>query len=277
MGRASGQAGEKPAGTSGRRRQYSAPALEKGLDMLELLAGEEGGLSLREIATKLNRSTGEIFRMLAVLEQRGYIAPSPTSDSYSLTIKMFELARQHLPIRQLSRVATAEMQRFASAVEQSCHVAVYHGGRALIVLQQDSPSDRVFSVRLGAEAPLLTTCSGRILLSFSDPQMREHMLREQPSNMRGDMSPKTIERMVARIRAQGCERVMSTMMQGVQDVGYPVFDYLGRVQAAIVVPYLAHLNGARQYSPEQVQRRLQEAARTISESLGYRASATVTG
>src|SRR6185437_15800335 len=147
--RSSTQRGKEPEGLSGRRRLYSAPALEKGLDILELLAGVDSSLSLREMAARLNRSTGEIFRMLAVLEQRGYIAPSPSDqDSYSLTLQMFELARRHLPLKRLSVAATSEMQRLTSAVEQSCHIAVYHRGRALIVLQQDSPSDRVFSVRL---------------------------------------------------------------------------------------------------------------------------------
>ena len=53
------------AGARSTDATYSAPALEKGLDILELLAGEAEGLSQAAIAERLGRSTGEIFRMLA--------------------------------------------------------------------------------------------------------------------------------------------------------------------------------------------------------------------
>lgn len=54
-----------------RPQKYTAPALEKGLDILERLSLSEAGLSLSEIARDLGRSVSEIFRMLVVLQQRG--------------------------------------------------------------------------------------------------------------------------------------------------------------------------------------------------------------
>ena len=60
----------KSAVTEGTR--YSAPALEKGLDVLELLAAEPHGLNLQEISRRLKRTSNELFRMLDVLLRRGY-------------------------------------------------------------------------------------------------------------------------------------------------------------------------------------------------------------
>ena len=58
---------------SARRKSYTAPALSKGLDILELMTSETEGLSLGQVAEKLSRSKGEIFRMLTILEDRNYI------------------------------------------------------------------------------------------------------------------------------------------------------------------------------------------------------------
>lgn len=44
--------------------RYRAPALDKRLDILELLAGVDGGLSQAEIAKRLGRSANEFYRML---------------------------------------------------------------------------------------------------------------------------------------------------------------------------------------------------------------------
>ena len=52
-------------------------------------------------------------------------------------------------------------------------------------MQQDSPSDRLFSVRLGAEVPVITSCSGHILLAYADKQTREQMINRIPDNAAG--------------------------------------------------------------------------------------------
>ena len=43
--------------------RYRAPALDKGLDILELLARTDDGLSQAEIAKALARSPNEIYRI----------------------------------------------------------------------------------------------------------------------------------------------------------------------------------------------------------------------
>jgi len=63
-----------PDTENGDKGSYAAPALEKGLDILELLAEVGEPLSTREIAERLARSKSEIFRMVFVLQQRGYLA-----------------------------------------------------------------------------------------------------------------------------------------------------------------------------------------------------------
>jgi len=55
-------------------RRYRAPALDKGLEILEYLSGQRMPLTQLEIADGLQRSSGEIYRMLLCLEERGYLA-----------------------------------------------------------------------------------------------------------------------------------------------------------------------------------------------------------
>ena len=50
--------------------RYRAPALDKGLDILELLAAVESGLTQAEIAKRLDRSPNELYRMLDRLQRR---------------------------------------------------------------------------------------------------------------------------------------------------------------------------------------------------------------
>ncbi len=70
-------------------RKYRAPALEKGLDVLELLWSHGEPMTPSQMSATLGRSISELFRMIQVLEFRGYIEQS--SGGYRLTNRLFTL------------------------------------------------------------------------------------------------------------------------------------------------------------------------------------------
>ena len=90
--------------------RYAVPALDKGLDIIELLVRESEGLTLNEIARSLNRTSSELFRMVNALCRRDYIEQE--GNRYTLTLKLFEMAHQHKPIRSLTTAAAPLMRRF---------------------------------------------------------------------------------------------------------------------------------------------------------------------
>lgn len=255
-------------GVSGRRKQYTAPALEKGLDILELLAGEEQGMNISELAKALGRTVGEVFRMMAVLEQREYIRLREGSDTYHLTLKLFSLSHKFPPLARLSAAAVPVMKVLAQETNQSCHVAIYYNGRGHVVFQQDAPTDRIFTVRLGAEAPLLDTCSGRVLLAFADESRRSIMIDNIPNHQRKPDEGEE-DKLVKRLRKQGYERLKSRQVQGVHDIGYPIFDQYGQIAASIVVPYVAYGDSSNAVSLDDAAGYAGEAANKISLVLGY--------
>src|ERR1700746_224838 len=100
------------------KRYYPTPALEKGLDILELFAGTPEGLTVSEAARRLNRTVSEIFRMILCLEQRGYLAQSPNKERYHLTLRLFRLAQEHPPTKRLVTETLSDM-----------HLLCYEPGR----------------------------------------------------------------------------------------------------------------------------------------------------
>ncbi len=81
-------------------RSYRAPALEKGLDILELTAGLSRPIALTAIAEKLGRTKQAILRVVASLCERGYLIRG-TSQRYRVSIKLFELGAKHASIQTL--------------------------------------------------------------------------------------------------------------------------------------------------------------------------------
>ena len=255
-------------GSGSKRKEYSAPALEKGLDIVEALAKEPEGLSSAEISSRLGRPMGQLFRMLVVLQQRGYVSYQADSERYELTLKLFEIAHGLGPVKQLNLVAAPLMKQLSKEIGQSCHLVVYYAGKGHIVVQQNAPSARVLSVRLGAEAPLFDSCSGHILLAFAEAADRDEMLEAVPSSHRMP-SAQALSKIVERVRADGSECIPSAQIQGVQDIGYPVFDYAGRVAAALVVPFLEFLDGSHPVKIDAAQTAIEKTAQQITAGLGH--------
>lgn len=241
----------------GDRPKYSAPALEKGLDILELLSAESAPMSLAQIGQRLGRTSGEIFRMLSALERRGYLARWPRPEQYQLTNKIFELAHRHPPTRRLLACALPEMESLARDVQQSCHLAVRHADAALIVAQVDCPGFTGFAVRVGAHAPLAESCSGRVLLAFQDAMTRRAWL----GGARG-----VSESALDAIRSQGGLRQESNLHPGIVDFGAPVLDHEGRAIASLTVPRLGSVQSAT--DEEKLAAQLRAAARRVTACLG---------
>ena len=115
------------------KKNYSAPALDKGLDILELLAVSSTGLTQAEIAEHLNKSVNEIYRMLNTLKVRNYLEFDSSTDSYKLSYKLLNLSASFNPTKTLLQKATPIMRELTTLIGQSIHLSIYTAGKLLVI------------------------------------------------------------------------------------------------------------------------------------------------
>lgn len=243
-----------------------APALEKGLDLLESLANEPEGLTQKALAEQVDRSVGEIFRMLGVLEQRGYVARNPSTGLYSLTLRLFELANRHPPIKRLQQAALDAMSRLSAAIGHSCHLILINANRILVVAQVEPDRPMGWSVKLGASFPLSSNlASARVLAAFQTSERREEMIQLMVEQD-GTKSRRTIAEKLKRIAEAGHEVADSRIASGVVDISCPVFNQFGVAVAALTVPYLAQPDN--QHPTQELADATIAAAREITLAIG---------
>lgn len=245
-------------------RTYSAPALDKGLDILELLSSTEKSMSQKDIARSLGRSVGEIYRMLACLVGRHYVGVA--DDSYHLTSKMFELAHKHPPMQRLLIEARPIMQGLSSQLEQSCHLTIYGRGRQIVIEKVDVSSGMGFSVSVGAELELLVSASGRILLAFQEAETRKLWIQQARQRNAQEVDPQ-IDTVLDFIRSRGFESAPSSQIRGLYAVSCPILDTQGHAIAAMTVPYADRIDLASRRSISDVEAALQDAALRVSERI----------
>ncbi len=253
-----------------RRSKYSVPALEKALDVLEYLSDQAVPMTQAQLARALNRQAGEIFRMLACLESRGYLRREPTTGAYSLTLKLFELSRTHSPYEELLSVAQPLMRGLAEGLRESCHLSVFHRDRLLVLAQEESPKPFRLSVEVGSLHSPLHTTSGRVLLAHTPDEERDVFLERQAEWRREKPAVRTaFLKQLNVIRARGYEKAEGERFIGGLDLGVPVGSPQSSIRAALTIACLKEKSGP---SLESMLPALRDCAEAMAVQAGLRAS-----
>lgn len=253
---------EKEAMMDAERSGYSAPALEKGLDILELLAVTGTPLTMRQVAERLGRSKNEIFRMVHVLIERGYIARESGSEGLALTNKLFSLGMQTPRARDLVTVAAPIVERLAGEIRQSVHLVVANRGETVIIAAASGGADMNFSLKLGYRRPLVDAHSGLLIMAFQPKATRERMIAESLALMRRDIDPLTVEAELDALRREGSIIRESRDLVGITDIACPVVLSDGRAIACIIVAYINRREMKANY--EAARDRVRDACAEIS-------------
>lgn len=251
--------------------KYRAPALDKGLDILELLASSAGPMSINAISEGVSRSRGEIFRMLLVLEERGYIMRGEGDTGYLLTNRLFRLGMEQPPVKSVVETALPIMHRLADAIEQACHLVAPSREQIVVIARIDPPTEIGLVVRVGHRRPLAHSTSGQVLFAFQSDEMRERwlaMLAEHDT----EFDRKKFLKLANQIRVKGYATAPSHVVDGVTDISAPIVQH-EHATCALTIPFLERR--ASKLTMERTIQHLCRAAAEVSESLQFGPSANI--
>lgn len=243
-------------------RKYRAPALEKGLDVLELLSAQGEPMTPSQMSATLGRSVSELFRMIQVLEFRGYIEQS--SEGYKLTNRLFTLGMSQAPIKSLVDVALPVMRDLAAATSQSCHLVVPTGDQIVVIARIEGPGDLGYSVRIGYRRKIIEATSGLMFYGCANPRAQAHLHRLL---LEGSSAPKVRKFVAAALAAAeaGHAERSSDFVKGVTDLVAPILGADGII-ATLITPYIERMPPTCPIPETAV--RLREAAAIISAEVG---------
>lgn len=204
------------------------PALERGLKILEWMAGREDAATLTQIARGMDLGIPEVQRPVACLEESGYLRHLPTG-AYVLSGKLFSVASHHPPQHRLRRAAEPAMIAFASETGQSVHLSIPDGDAALMIL--DVPGEGLvrLSLRSGARFHPKDTVSGALLASVGSIAKPKGF--RVPANLK-----------LAICEAQPFSRE-SRQVEGVIDLGILLRDTEQRVLGVLTASVITPRNG----------------------------------
>ncbi|WP_440708045.1 IclR family transcriptional regulator [Herbiconiux sp. YIM B11900] len=239
-------------------RRNSA-GLKRDLEILELLGSPEseqnGGLGVVRLAELVDRDKGQVSRTLATLADAGLVARDPQTLSYRLGYQLYALAARTLESR-LVRESAPFLRRVVTATHETAHLCVLRGDNVLTLSSQLSEYAFRGIAWEGVSVAAWRTSAGRVLVSDWDDADLEgwYEVHGHDRTVVGPVSPvlqdagglapsaegrplivdyASLLDEVHRIRARGFATVDEEFEMGVVGASAPVYDFRGRIVAAI--------------------------------------------
>jgi DNA-binding IclR family transcriptional regulator len=220
---------------SAKLQKYSAPALEKGLEIIEYLSEQQDPKSLQQIAAGVERSKNEIFRMVIVLEESGYVERRD-ADSFVLSDKLYHIGLRRPANKRVTDVALPLMEEFSERTPFSSYIAVPSGIQSVIIARSESTVPLGLSVTVGNRTPLDSSAEGLCLLAHTAEQQRLGLLKRlgydgaEASRLLGVLDE---------CRQSKLSEMPSRYLPGVRHIAMPIFGAVGSTAvAAVGVPFV---------------------------------------
>lgn len=174
------------------------------------------------------------------------------------------MAGQQLRIRD---VALPVMAGLRDRFNETVNLGILDGFDVVYVEMVESHHSLRMQATLGSRDPAYSTALGKAILAFTDEPARHLPLRLMPRTVFTLHTRASVLQSLVQTQQQGYALDDQENEDGARCVGAPIFEYPGRVTAAISVSAPASRLGREQVS--EVAAAVREAANTISRQLGH--------
>ncbi len=249
------------------KSEYAIQTVNNALVLLEAFREDEE-LGVTELARRLGLHKNNVFRLLATLEQKGYVEQSP-NDRYRLGVRCLELGQAFARTRSLVRLARPKLEGLMRSLGESTHLGALRDFE-VVHLDGQQPDQLVLTgLRLGLRLPAHCTALGKVLLACADSEVHTHYDREVAS--RRGLAQRTQATITDRdklfehlhaVASQGFATDIEECERGMVCGAAPVQDASGHVVAALSVS-----GPACRLDPDHLHREVVPAVRAAAEEL----------
>lgn len=241
--------------------------LERSFALLDMLAGQQEPVSLKEISARTGLHPSTAHRILNDLTIGRFI-DRPQAGSYRLGMRLLELGNLVKARLDVREAALGPMRELHRLTHQPVNLSMRQGDEIVYVERSYSERSGMQVVRsVGGRAPLHLTSVGKLFLAHDDPaRVRAYATRTgltgHTRNSLTDLP--RLERELGQVRITGVARDNEELELGVRCMAAGIFDDQGALLAGLSV------SAPADRMEEGWLERVKATAAQISAALGHR-------
>ena len=219
--------------------------LDRALDMLDLLAVHPG-LTLSEVAERMEQSPSTVHRLLHSLAARGMVESDPATQAWNIGPATFRLGSAFMRRSGIVERARPILRSLMEHTGETANLGILNGDAVLFVSQAETHETIRAFFPPGTRSPLHASGIGKALLAFGRAEILQAYL-DGPGLTRFTektlTTPEALTADMARIRSRGFSFDDEERTRGMRCIAAPVFDLTGEAIAGVSVSGPAHRIG----------------------------------
>lgn len=221
-----------------RNEVSTVKSLDRGLDILEYVAGSRKSPSFSRMMVDLEIPRSSLFHLLNNLHERGFITRNAETDGYQLGEAVSRLARA-LPETSLGAQVLRQVQQLSAELNETCGFYVRVGDEVEVVALAISTQALTYTMKVGARAPLYAVSAGKIVLAeFQRDELKAYLDRIvlEPATPQTILSKRRLRQEIDAIRSSGFAYSLEEFTPGISAIATAVRrsgEFLGALNVAV--------------------------------------------
>jgi DNA-binding IclR family transcriptional regulator len=213
-----------------------APALSRGLSLVEALDAAPKGLTLTQLSEAIDSPKNSTLRLIQALVEQGWAVRDPATLRVRLTPKVQRLGHPRSGDLSLSECALPVMRELRDQSGETVQLGILVENEVVIIEKQESRLPVRIGVDVGLRLALHDNAAGKVLLAFQPEPDRTRILAglsftATTSHTITDRDE--FRKHSERVREQGYAIDLDENFAGIRCVSAPIFDRAGQVLAAV--------------------------------------------
>ncbi len=215
-----------------------APALQRGLALLQELATRPHGASQSELSEALQLPQTAVHRLTLTLEHLGYLQKDPASRIWRVTHKLMLLGQPHSGTRSLVEACLPSMRDILELTNETTQLCVLADSDCVLIEQLPSRHPFKYIVDLGSRPPIQCCAPGKAMLAFLPEFKRDAIVKNLRYNA---FTPRSVSnetdllKELEKVREAGFALDRNEHFDGIHCIAAPLLDAHGVPFAAITI------------------------------------------
>jgi IclR family acetate operon transcriptional repressor len=260
----------RPRGSGGKTPATSVQALDRALQLLELVAGGDG-MTLTALAAAANLPPSTVHRLLTTMAAHGFVESDEPDQTWTIGVEAFRVGQAFHRRFKVATMGRPAMRDLMEATGETANIGIFEGGDVVFISQVESHEPIRAFFRAGERRHAHASGIGKALLAEMPRERVERLVRDKGLPRFTDATITEIERLFAdleEIRRRGWSLDDEERSRGMRCIAAPVFDENGEAIAGLSIS-----GPSGRLEPDRVDRLgplVRRAADTITRAIGGR-------
>ncbi|WP_308162269.1 IclR family transcriptional regulator [Bacillus sp. ISL-18] len=245
-------------------------SVKNALRILQSFTMDEPEKKISDLSAALGLNKSTVSRTMTTLASEGFVFKDPETKKYRLGLSILSLSGIVSSQMDIYRESQPVLNRLVENIGETAHISVLDQLDVIYLQKVECNHPVRFLTHIGKRNPPYCTSSGKVLLAHSPEEVANQVIAKGLKKFTKNTltNPQKLRTYLKQVKENGYASSTEEILEGVTSIAAPIFDYRGKVIAALSV--VGPTQRIQQHKIQGLAKKVMSAAKEVSQRMGYR-------